>query len=213
MDQTMDHTAMTPEEVEYWTNSMNQQQTPPQPNQMVYHNNGRGGSGGHLEWQYIIFAALIGILTAFGVMYSLFQMIQNVAFEPLTDQEKLEAMSEVDTSELLDSSDGKCVCCRKETQGNGNAWQTTGIGGCGYLTCHECFSTYQPLPERCERCGQFYCYRRERVTFIELLNEEGGGEDNQEKEDHTNNVPKLVVVESQMSQKEDDGLRRRAPVR
>ena len=81
------------------------------------------------------------------------------------------------------------------------------------MTCHECFSTYQPLPERCERCGQFYCYRRERVTFIELLNEEGGGEDNQEKEDHTNNVPKLVVVESQMSQKEDDGLRRRAPVR
>ena len=207
---------MSTEEVEYWTNSMGE--APPPTGQIL----GAPPTGSHLEMQYIIIAILIGSLTAGGLMYSLFRMIQNVAFDPLTEEEKLQALYHVPTTELIDSSDGKCVVCRKDTRGKGREWQTTGVGGCGYLTCDECFSGYKPLANRCEICGQFYCYRRGRVTFIELMNEA-------EVDDENNNVDidkrKRSDVRTETEDEEerktgtrdenkDDGLRRRgvAPI-
>ena len=73
-------------------------------------------------------------------------------------------------SGLIDDTSGKCAVCREKKKG-GSSWKTSGFGGCGYLVCNDCYVNYRPLEERCVMCGQFYCYRRGRVTFSDLEKE------------------------------------------
>ena len=182
--------AMSTEEVEYWTNSMNQDDAanPPatidsslhRPIELEFHDGPTTGS--HLETQYIVLFCVLGIMAAGLVMYCVFSMVQNISFDDLTEEDlawqKANNLgeSECNDTNLLDSNDGTCAICRKDTKGQGSEWQTTGVGGCGYLTCHECFIGYVPLNERCVVCGQFYCYRRGRVTFIDLQKDEAENE-------------------------------------
>ena len=202
--------AMSRDEIDDYTNSMHE---------------GLKGSSGHLEIKYMIIFAGLGVICAAGLMYFVFSMLSNIAFDDLTDEEELlkSGGEQSDRQGLIDSSDGKCAVCRMDTKGQGSTWQTTGVGGCGYLTCNDCFVNYCPLKERCEICGQFYCYRRGRVTFIDLMKEE------QEKEMQRKHLPSreedaqdaefeeyVAKINNEDSRykatiknEDDDGLRRR----
>jgi hypothetical protein len=205
-----DPDAMTEQEVEYWTNSrINADDSSPLDSSelpsVVYHNHGRGG---HLEWYYIIMACFAGILTAGGLMYSIFKMVQNVAFDSLTEEDIFDGLADdTDNSTgLIDSEDGRCAICSKDTKGN--EWQKAGVGGCGYLSCNECYVGYEPLKRRCEMCGQFLCYRRGRVTFIELMKEEEEGGNDNVPDTMSNDPTKFKNKISDMGS--DEGLRRRS---
>jgi len=208
--------AMTAEEVEYWTNSMNHEDASSSSN-IQFHDGVGGGNG--LEIRYIMMFGVLGVLCAALVMYVIFSMIQNVAFDDLTDEEWSQA-NDSDAganSSLLANSDGCCVLCEKNTTGKGSEWQTTGLGGCGYLTCHDCFVGYVPLKERCVVCGQFYCYRRDRVTFIDLQREEGDSQKDSSKVKKSGHFSSPYdsgdddqnMIGKQSAQDKEDGLRRR----
>ena len=86
--------AMSTEEVEYWTNSMNQDDAPPptildsslhRPIELEFHDGPTTGS--HLETQYIVLFCVLGIMAAGLVMYCVFSMVQNISFDDLTEED------------------------------------------------------------------------------------------------------------------------------
>ena len=85
------------------------------------------------------------------------------------------------------------------------------------MTCHDCFVGYVPLKERCVVCGQFYCYRRDRVTFIDLQREEGDSQKDSSKVKKSGHFSSPYdsgdddqnMIGKQSAQDKEDGLRRR----
>ena len=104
--------AMSRDEIDDYTNSMHE---------------GLKGSSGHLEIKYMLIFTGLGVICAAGLMYFVFSMLSNIAFDDLTDEEELlkSGGDQSDRQGLIDSSDGKCAVCRMDTKGQGSTWQVS----------------------------------------------------------------------------------------
>ena len=144
----------------------------------------------HMQAVWVVVACLGGVGAAVLVMWGVFRAVSAMADDDLSvdewDRRHAIASARVgghghghrhgaSENSKIDDTSGKCAICGQKHQG-GVTWQQNGFGGCGYLTCHECYINYRPLASRCEMCGQFYCYRRGRVTFKDLSEAEAQGE-------------------------------------
>ena len=107
----------------------------------------------------IVFVYLIGAVAVSILVGYMFYQVMVSEIDPgrvaLFDALRREGRGR--THILGDSS--RCACCGRETK--------TLMGGCGHFTCDSCYVQYKPLPERCEQCYAFYCYRRLRGMIDE----------------------------------------------
>ena len=171
--------AMTQEELDRWTEDMFEQV--------------RSQPVVKPETFWIIVFILLGVLMAVIFVGALYWIMKKCVDEDLggsSEDVRLQFLANQNEkgdearSALINDMSGKCAVCH-EMKKSGTNWRTSGFGGCGYLVCKECYVNYKPLEERCVMCGQFYCYRRGRVTFEELeeqqtgarINEANGGGD------------------------------------
>lgn len=168
----MAHDAMTQEELDSWTEDVFKQV------------GSRPVAKPQTFW--IIVFILLGILMAMifvGILYWIMRKCVDEDLGGSSEDIRLQFIANDKeggmSSPLLNDMSGRCAVCHNISKAGKN-WRSSGFGGCGYLVCKECYANYKPLEERCVVCGQFYCYRRGRVTFEELERQEdtvGDGDD------------------------------------
>ena len=162
--------AMTQEELDQWTADL-----------FEHEHGGDAAGGNHAtvikpEPFWIAVFVILGIGLAGLVVWFLYYVLTNCVDDDLgavtSEDIRLHYSNNKKSGGgggLIDDTSGKCaICYQKKQTVDGKAWQTSGYGGCGYLVCNHCYVNYRPLAERCVACGQFYCYRRGRVTFSDL---------------------------------------------
>ena len=105
---------------------------------------------------YMILGILFGSVPA---IYCLFKMLRDI------DQSYFD---EIDLSNTIvqkevnkrDRDDMCKICSTTGTREN-----PLSLGGCGTITCENCYKKYKPLPDRCPFCQAYLCYRKYRTPL------------------------------------------------
>ena len=101
------------------------------------------------------FYMILGILLGSGpAIYFLYKMLRDI------DESNFDEIVVQKNKSKQDRAEACGICSTTGTREN-----PLSLGGCGTITCENCYKTYKPLPQRCPFCQAYLCYRKYRTPL------------------------------------------------